>query len=141
MPRVIHSDMMRQLKRTEVQDLDVLKYIPDEVTAIKMIPGSVHSRFEPVVHDGPKKFEHESNRPQTDKYTVYKFLNPHTSREKKILKCGFEDCGKLFQKYHNFYDHLRVHTGEKPFECRVAGCHQRFSQKSNLTKHTLNFHK
>ncbi|XP_068083537.1 zinc finger protein 341 [Anabrus simplex] len=47
------------------------------------------------------------------------------------LKCNF--CPKSFAKNFDLQQHLRSHTGEKPFQCVVCG--RAFSQKSNVKKH------
>ena len=50
---------------------------------------------------------------------------------KKKLKCQY--CDKTFSKNFDLQQHVRSHTGEKPFQCIVCG--RAFAQKSNVKKH------
>ena len=58
--------------------------------------------------------------PSTRDFRIFRYRNPETNRSLKILVCEFENCKKVFRKFHNFYDHLRTHTGERPFVCPYA---------------------
>ena len=53
-----------------------------------------------------------------------------------VLTCNF--CEKTFTKNFDLQQHVRSHTGEKPFQCIVCG--RGFAQKSNVKKH-LQTHK
>lgn len=56
---------------------------------------------------------------------------PSQENSKSMLKCNF--CTKLFTKNFDLQQHIRSHTGEKPFQCVVCG--RAFAQKSNAKKH------
>ncbi len=53
--------------------------------------------------------------PSTRKFTMRHYVDPKTRRNRQLLICGYEDCGREFHKRCNFFDHLRTHTGEKPY--------------------------
>ncbi|XP_076805446.1 uncharacterized protein LOC143449220 [Clavelina lepadiformis] len=53
------------------------------------------------------------------------------NNKKKHLSCKF--CEKSFKYNTNFKDHIRTHTGERPYQCQV--CHKSFSKNSSLKCH------
>ncbi|XP_038077575.1 zinc finger protein 341-like isoform X2 [Patiria miniata] len=54
-----------------------------------------------------------------------------TKKQQQRKKCNY--CDKSFTKNFDLQQHVRSHTGEKPFQCIVCG--RAFAQKSNVKKH------
>lgn len=82
-----------------------------------------------------KSVQIKKHVPTTKKFRIFTFKNPKSKRYIKVLKCDHDDCGKNFRKWHNFFDHLRIHTNERPYTCPLPGCTFSFTQRANLNKH------
>ncbi|KAF9438044.1 hypothetical protein BGZ76_009993 [Entomortierella beljakovae] len=63
----------------------------------------------------------------------------HIGSGKACYSCDWQACPRMlkpFTKRHKMYNHLRTHTGERPFKCLVPGCDKKFSRPDSLTTHT-----
>ncbi|KAF9190970.1 hypothetical protein BGZ51_007988 [Haplosporangium sp. Z 767] len=63
----------------------------------------------------------------------------HIGSGKACYSCDWQGCPRMmkpFTKRHKMYNHLRTHTGERPFRCPVPGCDKKFSRPDSLTTHT-----
>mmetsp|Transcript_5584 Transcript_5584/g.6598 ORF Transcript_5584/g.6598 Transcript_5584/m.6598 type:complete len:88 (+) Transcript_5584:376-639(+) len=44
-------------------------------------------------------------------------INSKTQRANTMLVCKYNNCKKQFRKTWDLLDHIRTHTGERPYKC------------------------
>ncbi|KAI8613660.1 hypothetical protein BC830DRAFT_1043240, partial [Chytriomyces sp. MP71] len=49
--------------------------------------------------------------------------------------CTYPSCGQHFKRFEHLRRHFRIHTGEKPYVCLVAGCDKAFARDDHLALH------
>nr|ACH56519.1 MACHO-1 zic-related zinc finger protein [Phallusia mammillata]CAB3267947.1 zic related zinc finger protein macho1 [Phallusia mammillata] len=107
-----------------------------------------HNMVELVAHvsrdhvGGPEQADHtcyweSCSRKDKPFKAKYKLINHiRVHTGEKPFLCPYPGCGKVFARSENLKIHKRTHTGEKPFCCDFKGCNRRFANSSDRKKHT-----
>ena len=71
-------------------------------------------------------------------YRITREYNYETFKFYPKYECLSVGCGKIFKKSSNIKVHIMLHSGQKPYKCKI--CQKEFSQKGNMNKHMVGMH-
>uniref|UniRef100_A0A5K4F1H3 C2H2-type domain-containing protein n=1 Tax=Schistosoma mansoni TaxID=6183 RepID=A0A5K4F1H3_SCHMA len=67
-------------------------------------------------------------------------LSQHSSVDKDPRRrhtCTFPGCSRSYSELNKLKEHLRTHTGERPYVCRKPGCGATFARLSGVKSHEI----
>ncbi|KAG8453585.1 hypothetical protein GDO86_000280 [Hymenochirus boettgeri] len=115
----------------------VMKTIKIEPGLEQPISELYPEQLSPGISTPPKSMFHE-NHPSVIVHPGKRPLpveSPETQRKRRIHRCDYDGCNKVYTKSSHLKAHRRTHTGEKPYQCTWEGCTWKFARSDELTRH------
>src|SRR3990167_1364552 len=125
---LVGSDLSESNKRSfdEMVDIaDILNSYPDVSFADLSETGDEDTIFDPLNQD---YWANRINQQPLNLDVVHTVAKKQKQRVKK-------PCPECDRNVYDLKEHMRIHTGEKPYKCEYPGCDHQFRIKCNLYEH------
>lgn len=99
---------------------------PNTTLSLSALPVPLMSPFTPRPKRTPRRQHNNTSSPKKPK-------TEKKSPTEKPHVCPVDNCAKRFSRSDELTRHLRIHTGQKPFQCHI--CLRCFSRSDHLTTH------
>ncbi|XP_037530814.1 early growth response protein 4 [Nematolebias whitei] len=119
-----------------------LKAFPDPPQQCEPLYTALPSTIDSILYSSllpessfPQTFTARATKPPRARKTpASSSSSSHGPAKEKPFSCPMESCERRFSRSDELNRHIRIHTGHKPFQCRI--CLRSFSRSDHLTTHT-----